>query len=259
MQQSRKAKTPANHFLLFQLAFWLISGVLLFLYGLSYGHWHIAAVRNIYVPLLGLVSSYFLVYMFARYKIRELKTGLAKVILLSGITAGLMAAVVNPITYSMLGHDLSALPLVSFLQDMLYFFLFFLLWSILYISYFTDTPKSSDTAKADFPDSITVEKNRQLYKLKTDNILLIRASGDYVELVTDEQSYLKSGNLKSWENSINPDNFQRISRSLIVNLQQVVSVKAQPRGVYTLVMRNALAVQSSRSYKDSVLARLPKI
>jgi hypothetical protein len=126
----------SRRFLIFQCTFWCVSALLLFLYGLSYGHWKVALIRNIYIPVLGFFSSWFLVYLFDRYQLKELKSSLPGILLMSFTTACVLAFVVNPITYGLLGYNLSELTLTHYTQDLLYFVLFYVLWCILYLLYF---------------------------------------------------------------------------------------------------------------------------
>jgi hypothetical protein len=247
----------SSRLIIFQVIFWLVSGFLLFLYGLGYGHWQVALVRNIYVPLLGLLSSCLLVLLFARYQLKDLGADLHKILLMSFSMACVMALVVNPITYGMLGYDLSDLTPWHYTQDLLYFCLFYVLWCLLYMHYvMEDQPSGED--RGPFVKEVLVEQGKEVYRLTTSDLVVIRASGDYVELVTEGQSYLKNATLTSWEKSLDPDKFLRVSRSLIVNLEKIDSVKQLKRGTYEIRMRNHDTVKSSRGYKAALLARLPK-
>jgi DNA-binding LytR/AlgR family response regulator len=227
------------------------------LYGLGYGHWQVALVRNIYVPLLGLLSSCLLVLAFDRYQLRDLGKDFYKILLASFSMACVMALVVNPITYGMLGQDLAELTLGHYTQDLLYFCLFYVLWCVLYLLYVMED-SAAEEEPGQFIREIVVEQNKEVYNLNTDDLMFIRASGDYIELVTDEHCYLKNATLTSWEKSLDPDRFLRVSRALIVNLDKVVSVKPLNRGTFQILMRNDQKVQSSRGYRAALLARLPK-
>ena len=73
-------------------------------------------------------------------------------------------------------------------------------------------------------DYVFIRSDRLDIKILKINILYITAVKDYVKLVTPEKNYLVRKNLKTFNKDILDDNFIRISRSVIVNIDKITLV-----------------------------------
>ncbi|MDN5204921.1 LytTR family DNA-binding domain-containing protein [Fulvivirgaceae bacterium BMA10] len=72
------------------------------------------------------------------------------------------------------------------------------------------------------PDSyIFVKDGREILKIFFDRIICIKASGDFVELITLDKKYLIAYTMKYWEELLSPKNFCRVHKSYIINLQKI--------------------------------------
>jgi hypothetical protein len=120
-------------FWIFHVSFWALAAAALFLYGLTYGHVQVAAVRNLYSPLVGFAFSYLIKTIYDSRLPSGFGRRLLLVVGLSCLGALVSAMVVNPITYGLLGYEISDLSLRNLLQDGLYFVLLYLVWSLLYL------------------------------------------------------------------------------------------------------------------------------
>jgi hypothetical protein len=243
-------------FWVFHAVFWVIAGFALFLYGLTYGHAQIALVRNLYSPLVGFACSYLIGAVYeSRYPTR-LVGRLLLIVGLSLAGALVSALVVNPITFGLLGYQLSELPVHALLKDGLYFVLLYIVWSLLYLQ-FTDKPLAPVAAAAADLESINVTKGNKVFKLDPANISCIKASGDYVELVTGAESYLKQGTIGFYEQALSQGGFVRIHRSIIVNSGKIASISGPAKGQYWLKMHDGQELRSSRRYREIVESLLP--
>jgi hypothetical protein len=242
-------------FWVFHVVFWLLASVALFLYGLTYGHTQVALVRNIYNPLVGLACSYL---------IRAVYDGaypagfIGRLLLISALSfagALISAFVVNPITFGMLGYEIGKLPLGTLFQDMLYFVLLYLVWSLLYLQ-LTGKSLGSPAAPGQL-EPINVTKGNQVLKLDPANISCIKASGDYVEFYTNAESYLKSGTISFYERALENGPFVRIHRSYIVNRDKIVSIAGPAKGQYWIKLEDGQELRSSRRYREVVESLTP--
>jgi hypothetical protein len=248
-------------FWVFHAVFWLLAGIALFLYGLTYGHAQIALVRNLYSPLVGFACSYLIRAVFEN---AYPATFVRRLLLIAGLSlaAALVSAlVVNPITFGLLGYTLGDLPLHALLKDGLYFVLLYIVWSLLYLQ-FTDkplgAPPASATVAASSMDSINVTKGSKVFKLDPANITCIKASGDYVELVTGAESYLKQGPISFYEQALSQGPFVRIHRSIIVNSDKIAAISGPAKGQYWIRMQDGQELRSSRRYREVVESLLPE-
>jgi two-component system LytT family response regulator len=140
----------------------------------------------------------------------------------------------------------------------LYFVLLYLLWSLLYLQL---TGKSLATAGASTEPGIgpiSVTKGNRTYKLDPLDIICINASGDYVELCTREDSYLKHGTISSYEKALGKGAFVRVHRSVIVNRDQILSVSGPAKGQFWIKLRDGQEIRSSRGYREVVESLTPE-
>jgi len=233
----------------FHAVYWVLAGLALFAYGLTYGHAQVALVRNIYNPLIGFACSYLIRAIYDHW----LPAGFEKrllVILLCSMLGGLVSSlVVNPVTYGLLGYDLQSLSLGNILKDGLYFVLFYLVWSLLYLQFMGESLVATPIAVANL-EFISVTKNNKKFKLDPANLAYIKASGDYVELFTEQDSYLKQGTIGFYEQALSSGSFARIHRSVIINPRKIVSVSGPNKGQYWITLQGGHEVRSSRKYQD---------
>lgn len=258
---------PKNRFWIFHTVYWVIAGLALFLYGLRYGHWEIALIRNIYSPVLGFAVSFLMSVAYAQRMPQQNGRRLLFVLGASVVGATLSALIVNPITYGLLGYDLRALTAADIFTDGLYFALFYLVWSLLYlqisgVALFGAVESGAIEEMPIKPQSpietINVEKAGAKLKLYVGDITHIVASGDYVEFFTVSDSYLKLGTISSYEEALKPGPFKRIHRSTIVNGAKVTSISGPTKGQYWLKLEGGHELRSSRNAQSVVEAMAPK-
>lgn len=244
-------------FWVFHAVFWLLAGVAMFLYGLTYGHAQIALVRNLYSPLVGFACSYLIRAVFENAYPTGFVRRLLLIVGLALAAALISALVVNPITFGLLGYPLGDLPFHALLKDGLYFVLLYIVWSLLYLQ-FTGKPLATAPAAAARMDSINVTKGSKIFKLDPANITCIKASGDYVELVTGAESYLKQGTISFYEQALSEGPFVRIHRSIIVNGDKIAAISGPAKGQYWVKMQDGQELRSSRRYREVVESLLPE-
>lgn len=246
-------------FWIFHSVYWVAVGLVLFLYGLTYGHWEVALVRNIYNPLVGFACSYLIRAVYVHHRPATFSGRLALILMMSAFGALVSSLLVNPVTFALLGYDLQSLSLGNFLQDGLYFLLFYLVWSLLYLQ-LTAMPlaASSTSAHAANLEAISVSRNNQVFSLNPLKITYIQASGDYVEIFTSQESYLKQGTIGSYEKSLASGPFVRIHRSIIINTQKIMSISGPTKGQFWIALDEHQEVRSSRKYQAVVEGLIPE-
>ena len=116
----------------FQFSYWGIAGLVLFFGGLTHLPLGVAFVRNIYFPIAGFLTSFFLIILFEKLKFLSLTSRWVSIILSSSIVAVACTVVVNPITYTQLGNELASIPMTMVFAGVSNFILYFLLWAALY-------------------------------------------------------------------------------------------------------------------------------
>jgi two-component system LytT family response regulator len=101
-----------------------------------------------------------------------------------------------------------------------------------------------------------VVRDQERYLLvRTSEVHCLEATGNYVRLHGEQGSHLVRSTLSALEATLDPDRFQRVHRSWIVNLEQVREARAWSKGSWILLTRRGQKVPVGEQYHD-VLARI---
>lgn len=80
----------------------------------------------------------------------------------------------------------------------------------------------------------------------------VDAAGDYMCIHANGQTHIMRTTMKDLEARLDPNIFQRVHRSTIVNLQRVEKVSSHINGEFHLTLTGGASLKMSRSYKDKV-------
>ena len=80
----------------------------------------------------------------------------------------------------------------------------------------------------------------------------IDAAGDYMCLHAGGQTHVLRATMKELEEMLDPDVFQRVHRSTIVNLARVRSLRPHSNGECFLKLASGQEIKLSRSFRDKV-------
>jgi two-component system response regulator LytT len=94
-----------------------------------------------------------------------------------------------------------------------------------------------------------IKEKGGLLKIPYNKIIFIKASKDYVKIITDDQQYLGSFTMKSLENMLPRDKFVRVHKSFIVALERVKMIKADE-----IILEENHSLPLSINYKENLLA-----
>jgi two-component system LytT family response regulator len=83
----------------------------------------------------------------------------------------------------------------------------------------------------------------------TDEIDWVEAAGNYVELKTSSGSYLLREGIRHLAERLDPGQFVRIHRSVIVNLRRIKELQPCNRGEYMVILKDGKQLSCSRSYR----------
>lgn len=117
--------------------------------------------------------------------------------------------------------------------------------------------QSAVAASANVPASISnriaIKDGLRLHFFKTADIAYVKADGNYLHIhATDGKQTLIRGRLRDLEQQLGAAHFVRISRSVLLNLEQVVEMKPQQHGDCEFVLRSAERFLSGITYRDNV-------
>ena len=85
-----------------------------------------------------------------------------------------------------------------------------------------------------------------------EDILFVQAAENYVQLNLKSSRHLLHVPIATLEASLDPREFLRIHRSIIVNVRHVRELETGPHGEFIVVLQGGTKLQSSRSYHDKI-------
>jgi two-component system LytT family response regulator len=103
-----------------------------------------------------------------------------------------------------------------------------------------------------YPDILPIKTGRETVRVKSAEIDWIDAAGDYMCIHVGKTTHVIRGTMKDLEASLDPDVFQRVHRSAIVNLRRVRKLRPHANGEYFLTLDGGQELKLSRTHRDKV-------
>lgn len=97
-----------------------------------------------------------------------------------------------------------------------------------------------------------VRQGNRFLLLNVADVDWISASGEYARLYAREASFLIRTGLSQLEERLDPNQFARIHRSTIVNLERIQEIQPRTHGDYDVLLQDGTFLRLSRSYRDRV-------
>ena len=94
---------------------------------------------------------------------------------------------------------------------------------------------------------ILVRANKKNYRLAVDQILYLKAQGDYVKFITTGITLMVHGTMKDFINQLPSEKFMRIHKSYVISLSKIVYVEGN------LVKIGEEKIPVSLNFKDELL------
>ncbi|MFA9219059.1 MAG: LytR/AlgR family response regulator transcription factor [Sphingomonadaceae bacterium] len=94
---------------------------------------------------------------------------------------------------------------------------------------------------------VLIRDGAKVHVIASEKIDYIEAQDDYVQIHTDGKSYLKSQSMAELESQLAPEQFLRIHRSYIVNLECVSRIEQATRDSHVAILRDGSKLPISRS------------
>lgn len=116
----------------------------------------------------------------------------------------------------------------------------------------TQQPKGNTESKSDSieGEDLYINIDRRLIKLKLDEILVIEAKGDYIDVKTEKEEYKVHTTLKKIKEKLPEKLFLQIHRSYIINFTKIIDIEDNS----VLIAKNVVPI--SRSNRPELMRRL---
>lgn len=105
-------------------------------------------------------------------------------------------------------------------------------------------------------DRIVLKARGRVSLLKVDEIAWIEAAGVYVKLHAGQATPLHRESLSRLEEQLDPQQFIRIHRSTIVNIEHIAELRSDAHGDYTVLLHDGTPLKLSRTYRERLQTRL---
>lgn len=113
-----------------------------------------------------------------------------------------------------------------------------------------------ETNDSNFRKSFEIKEKGREISVRTDEIFLLEANGNYIELQTEEKKYLHRSTMNALESELDPKEFIRVHRSHMINTRYIKSCSYMTNNEYKFRLKNGQEIISGRGYKENVAAYL---
>lgn len=102
-------------------------------------------------------------------------------------------------------------------------------------------------------ERLVVKTSGRVFFLKVDEIDWIEAAGNYVKIHIGREAHMIRETMNGIENKLDPEQFMRIHRSTVVNIDKIKELHPMFSGDYAVILRNGAELSLSRNYRDRFL------
>jgi two-component system LytT family response regulator len=105
---------------------------------------------------------------------------------------------------------------------------------------------------------LMVKSGGRIHFVRTADIDWCEAAGNYVRMHVGQQEYLVRDTMGHLESQLDGQQFMRIHRSTIVNVDRIQEMQSSFNGEYVVLLRSGTRLTLSRGYRDAIQTRLGK-
>ena len=107
-------------------------------------------------------------------------------------------------------------------------------------------------------DRLVIKSSGRIYFVRTRDIDWCEANGNYVRLHVGAQTHLVRGTMAHIESQLDHEQFIRIHRSTIVNVDRIQELHSSFGGEYVVLLHDKTRLTLSRGYREGLQAKLGK-
>ncbi len=117
-----------------------------------------------------------------------------------------------------------------------------------------DTLKPAETYKT----RLMIKSRNRAYLVRTADIDWVEADGNYVCLHVGQQTYVLRQTMAAMEAQLDPEQFMRIHRSTIVNMDRIAELRPTYNGEYEVLLNDRTRLTLSRGYRERLERFAPR-
>jgi len=103
----------------------------------------------------------------------------------------------------------------------------------------------SKTEEHELLERVAVKSGSKIHVVLVSDILYLQADGDYVQIFSSEGKYLKEQTMKYFEEHLPPNQFVRVHRSCIVNVEMISRIELYEKQNQQLTLKNGQQIKTS--------------
>jgi two-component system, LytTR family, response regulator len=108
------------------------------------------------------------------------------------------------------------------------------------------------------PNRLMIKSGGRIHFVRMADIDWCEAQGNYVRVHVGAQEHLVRDTMSHLESELDPQQFVRIHRSTIVNVDRIQEMQSSFNGEYVVLLRTGTRLTLSRGYREILQARLGK-
>ena len=108
------------------------------------------------------------------------------------------------------------------------------------------------SSQVNYSKHFAIRQDKRVFLIKTEEIEWIEAERNYVRLYAGGESYLMREAIGIIEGQLDPNEFRRVHRSAIVNMNFIRELQSTSGGDYQIVLRNGKELILSRTYQKNL-------
>ena len=105
--------------------------------------------------------------------------------------------------------------------------------------------KQKKDVQAEMLERIAVKSGTKIHVVLVPEILYLQADGDYVQIFTGQGKYLKEQTMKYFEEHLPENQFVRVHRSVIVNVEMISRIELYEKQNQLLTLKNGQQIKTS--------------
>lgn len=114
-------------------------------------------------------------------------------------------------------------------------------------------------ARVRYLDRLMVKHDGRVFFVKVSDVDWFEASGNYVRVYVGRASHLIRETMHGIEAQLDPNEFARIHRAVIVNLDRIRELQPWFAGDYIVILRDARQLKLSRTYREALQQRMHRM
>lgn len=119
-----------------------------------------------------------------------------------------------------------------------------------------DKEKENKSKEGEMLERVAVKVGQKIHVIFVPDIVYIQSDGDYVQIVTDQNRFLKEETMKYFEAGLSSSQFVRVHRSYIVNVEKVLRIEMYEKQNQMLILKNGDKIRASVSGYKALKAAL---